>query len=78
MVKVLAKNSARTLVMLGLSKENVERLQGGACVKIRLKEMVDGLEENIVIGLFYGQTDEKIEADFKAAGLIGPGTEVRS
>lgn len=54
MVKFIAKDSAGSLIGLGLSEQNLRKLREGLPIYANGKEM--GLSHNIYI--FYGKTDD--------------------
>jgi len=58
----------RTLVGLGITEKNVERLKLGHPIHIMGIEM--GLPFDITI--FYGKDEQTIAADLRRAGLIDP------
>jgi len=54
------------LILLGLSAENVRRLQDGQPIHVRLSEM--GLD--VQVAIFYGETEEQMVRDMKEAGML--------
>ena len=70
MIKALAKTDKGPLMIFGLSRENIERLQKGQPIKIDLSEM--GMEGHAMI--FAGDTEATMAAEL--AELIGPDTKV--
>ena len=70
MIKALAKTDKGDLIVLGLSRENIRRLKGGAPIDIDLSEM--GLSGHIVI--FAGETEQSMAEEL--AELIGPETKM--
>ena len=59
----------RTFVFLGLSKINLEKLQEGKPIPIDLS--VFGVPAEVLIS--YGETEEAIMAELRAAGIQFPG-----
>lgn len=64
MVKALGKTLDGTpMILLGLSAKNIELLKARKPMLVELSEL--GMEGQIAI--FYGETEEAIEAELKAA-----------
>lgn len=70
-------DTGRIIIGLGLTTENVRRLQDDQPIHVRVAEMVpDGTLANDVEFLLYHGTDElALRAQLLEAGLIGPDTE---
>ena len=70
MIKAVADTNKGRLIILGLSKENIRRLQKDRPIDIDLSEL--GLSGHIFI--FAGDTEESMTRQL--AELIGPETKV--
>jgi hypothetical protein len=66
--------SGRDILLLGLSAENVRRLQGGEPIRVTQETHGPGIPEGWVIGLVFGETEEDIEISLRKEGLITEGT----
>lgn len=64
MIKALAKTlDGAPMILLGLSAKNIELLKARKPILAELSEL--GMEGQVAI--FYGETEEEIEAELKAA-----------
>lgn len=68
MIVAVGENEGRTLLLLGLSKVNIERLMAHQPIRMTAEShhIPDGLEIQIV----YGDTEGAIEQKLLAAGVI--------
>lgn len=71
MIKFTAGNRGKTIVGLGISQGNVDRLQAGQPILISLEEM--GLAPYDVM-IFYGETEAALTQELEKH--IGPNTKV--
>jgi hypothetical protein len=80
MLKFLSTNRARALVGLGLTDENLRRMQDGKPVYVKLSEF--GIGESHYAGqvelfIYHGTDEESLRRQLDEAGLITPETESR-
>ena len=59
----------QVVVFLGLSRENLRRLQADRPIKVRLEEVGLGVGELVI---FFGETEESMLADLQRAGVRFP------
>tara|TARA_Y100000310_G_C20698531_1_gene827509 strand:+ start:6008 stop:6274 length:267 start_codon:yes stop_codon:yes gene_type:complete len=78
MIKFTAKGTDKTtgepiqLVGLGITKGNVKRMKKGDPIRVPMKAL--GLNSDITLFIFYGETEQRLKADLKE--FIGPSTTV--
>lgn len=65
---------AGSLVLLGLSRVNVERLMAGQPIRVHGDDPAIGLP-GVTIVLMYGETEDAIEAELRAAGVVNDRTQ---
>lgn len=73
MLKFAASTSDGHIVGLGLSEENIRRLQQGHPIIVRLREMLP--DSRVEILIFAGTTEAEMTK--MVGGLIGPETKVQ-
>lgn len=62
MIRFLAEmGEGRKLIGLGLSRQNVEKLQANMPILIKLNEMLPELNVELNIAILYGETEAAIE-----------------
>jgi hypothetical protein len=66
----------RTLLVFGLSAENIRRLQEGQPIRVTQTSHGQAVPENLVVVMFAGDTEGTMEADLRKYRLIGPETVV--
>lgn len=66
MLKLMLKRDKGPLIVFGLSKVNIQKLQEGKPMNIRLSDL--GLEGEVYI--FAGDTEQTMLAELEEAGLI--------
>jgi len=71
-----AEGKDHQVMMLGLSKANVQRLEQGQPIDVSRQTHGMGVPENLSIVIFMGDTEQEILAMFRKNGLIGPETVV--
>lgn len=64
------------ILFLGLSRENLRRLQEGQPIRIRRVSHGEGVPEGWEIVILFGETEKAMKSDFEKHGLIGPETKV--
>lgn len=65
--------SGKTLLGFGISAGNVERLKKGEPIYFELDEMgIPGVD----VTIFYGETEQAMYRELKAAGAFGPETKI--
>ncbi len=69
-------NPKRLLLILGLTKMNVERLKAGQPIRIRREVHGEGIPQGWEIMICYGETEQHLYQQFKAQGLMGEDTKV--
>jgi len=72
MLKFASTNTktGERVYFLGLSRDNINRLTSGQPIKVDLKDLGAGSSTPIVIA--FGETEQMIYLDLKAAGVIPP------
>lgn len=79
---IIARGSHRTgdktneVLVLGLSRTNIDRLVKGDPIQITRATHGDGVPEGWEIVITFGVTEMDMARDFKSAGVIGPDTKV--
>lgn len=66
---------AGTLVLLGLSRGNVERMMAGDPIRVHGDDPAIGLP-GVTIVLMYGETEDAITAELRAAGVVNERTTI--
>jgi hypothetical protein len=78
-LKFLSTNRERALVGLGLTDENLRRMQEGKPVYVKLSEL--GVDEHranqVEVFIYHGADEESLRRQLDEAGLITPETESR-
>lgn len=64
------------ILMLGLSRENVNRLTEGKPIRIRPETHGNGIPQGWTIAIFFGETELEMQTALKKAGAIGPNTKI--
>jgi hypothetical protein len=73
MIKFVVEQDKRKLIGLGLSAENISKLQEGRPIQIMGEEITI---PNMDILIFFGETEQKMEELLKKYGLITDTTKV--
>lgn len=73
MIKISGTYSNGTFILLGLSHENVKRLEEGKPISVDLKEM--GLNDGHLM-IFVGETEQTMEADIRR--MMGRSSEEKT
>jgi hypothetical protein len=68
-------DSKNKIVGLGLSTANLERLKQDDPILVHLADL--GIQSDLTILIFWGESEEKMHARFMREGLIGPETEIK-
>lgn len=63
-------------IMLGLSRENINRLTKGELISVTQRSHGDGVPDGWQIVLHFGETEEDIAAQLKQAGAVDEATLV--
>ena len=68
-----------TLLGLGLTDENLRRLQAGEQIVFLVADVIatPSPANKMTVMLFHGKSEDSIKELFDSMGLIGPGTVVR-
>ena len=74
MVKASFTSEGKPFLLMGLTAGNLQRLQNGQPIRVRLEDFGVALTGELMI--FFGETEKKIETDFRQMGLIGPDTTI--
>jgi len=74
MVKASFTSEGKPFLLMGLTAENMRRLQKGQPIRVRLEDFGVAMTGEMMI--FFGETEDAIETDFRRMGLIGPDTKV--
>ncbi len=64
------------ILMLGLSKQNLNRIEEGMPLHVRREVHGDGIPEGWEIVIFTGKTEQEMQKMFVEGGLIGPDTKI--
>lgn len=64
----------KTILLLGLSAANVERLEADDPIRISRESHGVVIPEDLVILIMHGDTEAAIEARLRQMGVIGDGT----
>lgn len=75
MIRFRADTNKGTVIGLGLSKLNVERIQNGKPILVPLSSL--GIETEDKILLFYGEDERSMSAEMRKVGLLTDDTEFR-
>lgn len=76
MIKALGRGAAgRTVVILGLSRENQVRMNADMPVRVRLRDL-DPKLPNIEVAIIGGETEADLEDQLRRAGAIRSDTTV--
>lgn len=63
-----------TLLVLGLSHENIKRLQDGKPIRVTRESHGLAVPAGLKLVIFTGETEASMEADLRKFGLIGDTT----
>lgn len=63
-------------LILGLSRENINRLVAGKPIHVTRKTHGPGIPEGWTIDIIFGETEMEMQQQFRDAGVIGPDTKV--
>lgn len=72
-----AANNNEDILLLGITRANVEKLIAGNLIRISRATHGEGIPEGLTIVIFFGETEREMQKQFKASGLIGPETKVK-
>jgi len=72
----IARAGTGKLLLIGLSRGNVERLLGGQPIRIRREVHGKAVPEDWEIVLFFGETEQAMADDLRAVGAIQLDTEI--
>lgn len=64
------------MLLLGLSRENVQRLTQGNPIYLTRKTHGDGIPDGWQIVIIYGETERAMSATLKAVGLVTKDTPI--
>ncbi len=70
-------DSKKELIILGLSAENVRRLQNGEDILLTRETHGEGIPEHLGISIIYGETEQKMADQLREMGAIGPDTKMQ-
>jgi hypothetical protein len=76
MIIARGEKGGHQMIMLGLSEENVRRLQGGKPIDIKRESHGDGVPEGWEIVIFVGETEQSMKKELESLGAIGPETKI--
>jgi hypothetical protein len=76
MVIARASNDKNEILFLGITRENIRRLQLDQPIRIRRSTHGDGIPEGWEIVIVFGETERSIHAEFEKSHLIGPETKI--
>jgi hypothetical protein len=76
---IIARGSSGShdeVLILGLSRENIRRLQEGEPIRIRRATHGDGIPARWQIVIIFGETEQSMRREFEEHGMIGPETKI--
>ena len=76
---MIARNNetpGREFLLIGLSKENIARLQEGKPIQIQRSTHGDGVPDGWTIAIMYGETELAMHDALKGAGVLRPDTKI--
>jgi hypothetical protein len=76
MIIARAIGDGTELLLLGISRRNIEELQAGRPIRLTTETHGAGIPLGWTIAIIYGETEAAITADLQAMGVIGPDTKV--
>lgn len=74
---VYTRPDGAPVLLLGLSKANLERLPNDRPIRVVLSELGQDLSQLAEVVIFAGGTEAEMMDQVARAGLIGPDTDVR-
>lgn len=74
MIVARAGSEKEPLLMLGLSRVNIERLQANEPMMITRKAHGDGIPEGWTIVIMFGETEQEMVKALSRKGMVGPET----
>lgn len=77
MIIALAGSEKEPILLLGLSRANLERLQAGDPIVLTRKTHGEGIPEGWTISIMFGETEREMVKALSRAALIGPDTEFK-
>jgi hypothetical protein len=72
----MLKFKAGPLIGLGLSRANINLLLEGKPIRIYQKDVDPKADPNAQIAIMFGETEETLFNELKAAGFIGPDSKI--
>lgn len=76
MIIGVATSDKGDVLILGLSRANIERLTSGQ--PIRVPRGTHSLRGNFEIMIMYGETEQNMALQFQAYGLVTPETKIQA
>lgn len=71
------ETNGREMLILGLSRVNVERLVSGQPIRIRKESHGDGVPQGWEILIIYGNTELELASHLRSVGLLKPETQIK-
>jgi len=68
--------TGKELLILGLSRANIERMTSGKPVHVKEATHGEGIPDGWEIVIMFGETEQEMQKQFVEAGMIGPETKV--
>lgn len=75
MIIARAGSEKEPVLMLGLARVNIERLQADQPIKITRKSHGDGIPEGWTIIIMFGETEREMVKALSRAAMVGPDTK---
>lgn len=73
-----ASGGGQGLLLLGLSRGNIERLTAGRPILLARETHGEGIPAGLKIGILYGETEQSIREHLERIGAAGPDTAVHA
>jgi len=77
MIIARSKTKKAQIIMLGLSRENINRMLDGKPVHVREETHGEGIPAGWEIVIFFGETEKEMHEMFIKGGMIGPETKMK-
>ena len=76
---MIARTTTETaeFILLGLSRENIDRLLNGKPIRLRRETHGEGVPEGWTIGIMFGETEMEMKRALEDAGVLGPETKIK-
>ena len=69
------REDGHKLLLLGISRENFNRLQAGQPIFLSQETHGDSIPDTLHIAIIFGETEEEIMSHLEQIGCVGPDTQ---